>query len=64
MLVEIEKWTLKQTLILAVAKNYFNRNGFCPTYGKPHAYSYGLNRSIFNHYQVRWRNNTTDVSNI
>ena len=40
-LVEIKNETLKQTLILAIAKNYFNRNGFCPAYSKRHAYSYG-----------------------
>ena len=41
--------TLKQTLIIAIAKNCFKRNGFCPTYDKRHAYTYGSNRSISNH---------------
>ena len=45
--------TLKQMSMLAMAKHCFNRNGFCPTYGKRHAYSYGINRSISNHYPVR-----------
>ena len=32
----------KQMLILAIAKHCFNRNGFCPTFGKRHVYSYDM----------------------
>ena len=40
-MVEIEKWNIKADVNPCQSKNYFNCNGFSPTYGKHYAYSYG-----------------------
>ena len=52
---------LKQTLILARAKNCFNRNSFCPTYGKRHAYSYDMVKAAL--YPIIIQVSSIDVSN-
>ena len=40
-LVEIEKLNIKANVNPCKSKNGFNRNGFCPAYGKRHTHSYG-----------------------